>query len=117
MKITFGGVRGSYRVAANYCVWGHSSDQHTIEIAREATMLPIGEIADDLKIPKQYQYSIGHHICKIDQKYIENLPDSTTVSPQVGPATGPRATTTHHTRADLHQFKAAVVLEAADTSL
>ena len=38
MKITFGGVRGSYRVAANYCVWGHSSDQHTIEIAREANV-------------------------------------------------------------------------------
>ena len=38
MKITFGGVRGSYPVAANYCVWGHSPDQHTIEIAREANV-------------------------------------------------------------------------------
>ena len=51
------------------------AQQSDIHIARKANKKPIGEIADDLKIPKQYQYSIGHHICKIDQKYIENLPE------------------------------------------
>ena len=51
------------------------AQQSDIHIARKAKKKPISEIADRLNIPKQYQYSIGHHICKIDQKYIENLPE------------------------------------------
>ena len=51
------------------------AQQSDIHIARKAKKKPISEIADGLNIPKQYQYSIGHHICKIDQKYIENLPE------------------------------------------
>ena len=51
------------------------AQQSDIHIARKAKKKPISEIADNLNIPKQYQYSIGHHICKIDQKYIENLPE------------------------------------------
>ena len=51
------------------------AQQSDIHIARKANKKPIDEIAHGLNIPKEFQYPIGHHVCKIDQKYIENLPE------------------------------------------
>ena len=51
------------------------AQQSDIHIARKAKKKPIGEIADNLNIPDKYQYPFGHHICKIDLKHIEDLPE------------------------------------------
>ena len=46
-----------------------------IEIAREASMKPIGEIADALSIPETAYHPYGRHIAKIDIDYLEGLED------------------------------------------
>tara|TARA_B100000579_G_scaffold435887_1_gene460309 strand:+ start:1312 stop:2985 length:1674 start_codon:yes stop_codon:yes gene_type:complete len=46
-----------------------------IHIARKAHKKHIHEIAENLEIPKKFQYSYGHYVSKIDLDYIESLPD------------------------------------------
>ena len=46
-----------------------------INIARKAHKKHIHEIAENLEIPKKFQYSYGHYVSKIDLDYIESLPD------------------------------------------
>ena len=46
-----------------------------IEIAREATMKPIGEIGGQLKIPHDVLIPYGHSKAKIDLDYIDSLSD------------------------------------------
>ena len=46
-----------------------------IHIARKTHKKYIHEIAENLEIPKKFQYSFGHYVSKIDLDYIESLPD------------------------------------------
>ena len=48
-----------------------------IEIAREATMKPIGEIGGQLNIPREALIPYGHTKAKIDLDYIDSLSDQT----------------------------------------
>ena len=45
-----------------------------LEIAREATLAPIGEIADKLGVPSKYLLPYGHTKAKIDLSYLKSLP-------------------------------------------
>ena len=44
-----------------------------IEIARDAKLRPIHEIAEKLGIPAEATHPFGHHIAKIDLRFIESL--------------------------------------------
>ena len=46
-----------------------------IHIARKTHKKYIHEIAENLEIPKKFQYSFGHYVSKIDLDFIESLPD------------------------------------------
>ena len=46
-----------------------------IEIARDAQMLPIAEVANGLDIPLPALHSFGQHIAKLDLEYISGLAD------------------------------------------
>lgn len=46
-----------------------------IEIAREATMRPIVEIAEKLNVPAQYLVPYGHSKAKVDLGFLESLED------------------------------------------
>jgi formate--tetrahydrofolate ligase len=46
-----------------------------LEIARQATLKPITEIADDIGIPPWLTEQHGEHVAKIDLKAIEELDD------------------------------------------
>ena len=46
-----------------------------LEIARQATLKPITEIADDIGIPPWLTEQHGEHVAKIDLKAIEELQD------------------------------------------
>ena len=50
------------------------AQQSDIAIARKASKEHINNIAEKLNIPEDSRYPFGHHICKIDLKYIEKLP-------------------------------------------
>jgi formate--tetrahydrofolate ligase len=45
-----------------------------LEIAREATLAPIGEIAEKLGVPNKYLLPYGHTKAKIDLNYLKSLP-------------------------------------------
>ena len=45
-----------------------------LEIARAATLAPIGEIADKLGVPSKYLLPYGHTKAKIDLNYLKSLP-------------------------------------------
>ena len=45
-----------------------------LEIAREATLAPIGEIADKLGVPSKSLLPFGHTKAKIDLNYLKSLP-------------------------------------------
>ena len=56
------------------------AEQHThpltdIEIARQAKMRHIQEIADKLDISDEYVYPYSKHRAKIDREYLESLDD------------------------------------------
>jgi len=46
-----------------------------IDIARDANLKPIVEVADRLDIPSQSLHNYGHHIAKLDLDYISQLAD------------------------------------------
>ena len=52
-----------------------SKQDTDIQIARKSHKKHINEIAENLKIPNQFQYPYGHYVSKIDLDYIESLPN------------------------------------------
>jgi len=44
-----------------------------IEIARDAKLKPIADIASKLEIPREALSPFGHHIAKLDHDYLESL--------------------------------------------
>jgi formate--tetrahydrofolate ligase len=46
-----------------------------LDIARRATLQPIGAMADRLGIPPEALHRYGNHIAKLDSRYVATLPD------------------------------------------